>query len=510
MTNRTVTQPSESGFSFAPRGLARVWAAILVIAFSAGAVVGFARADAPAAASVSPLAGPRDLFAHYGLDHQFFASLDDGKPLNGDELEKALKLLYRFQRSVELADIERWAKTDDQWRQISAAPAGQRGEIFRMPGVVRRVTSEEVPESLRARFEMDRYYRCQFEAEGGGNAMVITPRVSKEWKLDEAVEYRSQLTGVLLKETVEGDGSRAEKALAFVAQRMPWYPKTELGELGMDAALLDDVRDRKSIRSEEREAFYQLLAVVGRTKPRELVRSAAQEVVRRREEMEKRLKQADPDSKQHALLTQRLERLRLGSMDVVPLFNEPDRQRGKLVTLDGLARRAVKIRVEDADIVERFGIDHYYEIEIFTNDSQQNPIAFCVREVSPSMPLGEHIHENVRIAGFFFKSWAYATRRPQSEVVEGQRKLTQQQLAPLLIAREAIWLPADQVKPPSLTGLFIAVVLGAFSLWILWSAWRWAWGDRRAEANPFSGGDARLGSLTKPDAAPDFSRLHES
>jgi len=120
--------------------------------------------------------------------------------------------------------------------------------------------------------------------------------------------------------------------------------------------------------------------------------------------------------------------------DVVPLFNDPASQRGKLVTLRGEALRAVEIRVDDPDIVDRFGIRRYYEMEILTDDSQNNPIVCCVAQLPEGMPLGDNINVGVRVTGFFFKSWAYRLGRSKAD---GNRR----QLAPMLIAKTVKRLP---------------------------------------------------------------------
>ncbi len=77
----------------------------------------------------------------------------------------------------------------------------------------------------------------------------------------------------------------------------------------------------------------------------------------------------------------------------------------------GEALRAVRVRVDDPDVVRRFGIRQYYEIEVVTPDSQNNPLVVCVAELPEGLPLGDKIHESVRVAGFFLKSWAYNTAK---------------------------------------------------------------------------------------------------
>ena len=106
-----------------------------------------------------------------------------------------------------------------------------------------------------------------------------------------------------------------------------------------------------------------------------------------------------------------------GLFSVAPLFNEPANQVGELVLLEGTVRRVTRVDVGKtsdgaaSDVARRFGIDHYYELDLFTDDSQNNPIVVCVRELPPGFPVGDGLHEPVRVAGLFFKSWSFESRR---------------------------------------------------------------------------------------------------
>ena len=222
----------------------------------------------------------------------------------------------------------------------------------------------------------------------------------------------------------------------------------------MDAELLDTLRDRQKIGPPQRECFYQMLAAVGRAKPGQLLRRARQE----------------------------LKKEGKTSFSVVPLFNDPADQRGRLVALSGTARRVVKVRVQDPDIVERFGIKYYYEIYLYTPDSQDNPLVFCVRELPQGMPAGSDPRycEQVEVAGFFMQTWSY---RPEL-ANEADGNPNARQLAPLLVGREPRW---TRPAPPAGTnplygliagGLFIAAIA---AIWL--AVWRAAKKDRRFQQN---------------------------
>jgi len=200
----------------------------------------------------------------------------------------------------------------------------------------------------------------------------------------------------------------------------------------------------------QRECFYQMLADAGRAEPGQLLRRARQE----------------------------LKKEGKTSFSVVPLFNDPAKQRGRLVAFSGTARRVVKVRVQDPDIVERFGIRYYYEIYLYTPDSQGNPLVFCVRELPHGMPTGSdpRYSEQVEVAGFFLQTWSY---RPELANEPGGNP-DARQLAPLLIGREPRWTrPSRPVATSPLYGL-VAGGLFIAALAAIWLAvWRSAKKDRR-------------------------------
>jgi hypothetical protein len=225
---------------------------------------------------------------------------------------------------------------------------------------------------------------------------------------------------------LESDDSMSRPVI--VARRVAWHPRTMLGDLDMDVGLFDELSTKPEVTGEDRECFYQLLAAVGRAPARQLSRAVPQEG---------------------------------RNASVVPLFNQPDTQRGRLVELTGTARQAVERRVEDRDIVARFGIDHYFELEVFTPDSQNNPLTFCVRELPREFPQGAKITEPVRVAGFFFKRWGYRTSAADAETGNFRR-----QLAPLLIGREPVWIGPPQVDQRFANGVFL--VLFVVLTGVLW------------------------------------------
>ncbi len=363
--------------------------------------------------------------------------------------------------------------------------ARQRGHVYRLFATAKRVERVELTPDERERFGFDAYYRCQLDS-FGAPVILYTRAVPKDWALDALWTTRAAVppcsSRCAASPPPAGDAEEHEQAgklagrppLVFASLRLAWYPDNLLGRLRMDVGLFDEVSDRSTLK--ERECFYQLLAAVGRGADGYLEREGKKQLAEQRDIFERLADNPDLSPQQHADAARGLERAAAGASDIVPLFNQPDEQRGKLFVLTGEALRAIKIRVVDPDVVRRFDIDHYYELEIVTPDSQNNPVVCCVRKLPPHMPQGESIHENVRVSGFFLKSWAFDTHQ-SAGAESGEQK--RRQLAPLLIAATVEVLGPPTVTRPSQSvklavGLAVVIVLCAGAMWYIRGA------DRRA------------------------------
>jgi hypothetical protein len=416
-----------------------------------------------------------------GLDESFFSGFVDREPVDPAENEKLLLLMHRLER-LPAATAQRVSQVPRTVAGIGAHPDRARGEMIWVRGMATRAERLDVPAELRERFGFDSYYRVTIDSIGA-QAVVYSRRVPKGWPLDQPIAENCSAFAVFAKTLppapVDGEEpsqSPRSPTLLLVADRIGWYSGSLLGQLFMDVALFDDVQDRTPLT--ERECFYELLAAVRHARPERIERAAREQLAEERSRMERSAANEHLDPASRADAKRRLERAQEGASDVVPLFNEPAAQRGKLFVLNGEALRAIEVRVDDPDIVKRFDIHHYYEIELITPDSQNNPIVCCVAEVPPGMPLGVSIHEGVRVTGFFLKSWAFDTPDTKSGAASSGAK--RKQLAPLLVARSIEWQPSRAALPPQSIKLAIGLVavlaaLAAAMLYVHYS-------DRRARA----------------------------
>jgi hypothetical protein len=417
-----------------------------------------AAAELPAAESKKP-SSPREMFRALGVDDAHFDRLADGQPLGARENETLWRVLFRL-RAFASADIERWALSGDELAAAVRQPEKSRGTIFRLDGRVTDVEPIRPPSEAVQRYELARYFRCRLELGSPPElADVYTENVPAEWQKGARPNVSGGARGVFLK-CAEKIGGRP--LLIFAARRLAWYPDTPLGRLDMDVGLLDSAQARKPFNQhspEDREAFYQMLAAVGRATAGQLFQEAKAELPKIPAGWRRTDQQGQPQ------------------YSVVPLFNEPAGQRGRLVELFGTARLVEEIHLDpllDADIIARFGFDHYYQVSLFTDDSQGNPLTFCIRQLPEGMPYGNRPHygETVRIAGFFFKTWSYSVPKMADPALTPGNPKTQKLLSPLLIGRSLVWYPAPQPAENTLANYLIGGLVLLFIVMIWLAGWR--------------------------------------
>jgi len=366
---------------------------------------------------------PQAMFLALGVDPSYFDRLADGTEISPTENETLLRVLYRLRRFPPV-DLERWSGDVADLLEAKE-PAPRRGEIFRLRGRVVEVQPIAVAATDAERFELPLYFRCRMKLEEKDRlAEIDAEQVPPAWRQGAEPDAPGGALGVFLKLGKKLDGRTLP---IFASDRLAWYPETPLGRLGMDVGLLEAAAGESSTSLDTplaREAFYQMLAAVGRAQPGALWRQARRDV-----------------SKVEAA---RRWTNRQGRMlfSVAPLFNDPQSQVGQLVALEGVARRIEEIRLgpDDRDIVARFGFDRYWQVALFTEDSQGNPLTVCVRQLPEGMPYGDRPHyaEEVRTAGFFFKTWSYAARAAVAQ------QSSKRQLSPLLIGNTLQWIPAEK------------------------------------------------------------------
>ena len=443
----------------------------------------------------------RELLALAGWDAQRWASFRDAEPLTNEQRLELLALLRRL-GTFDSFSLAQWARGGPDWDSLLSHPAEHRGEMVSLVGRVRRVERHALSATDAARLELFKYFDCELELNNGaGTATILASRVPDAW-LEMATLDEPASASALFIRTLPTLDDRPHAL--FLSPRLAWHPTQArapavsfgdavLGSLGMDVGSLDDVHNRDRILPSEREAFYELLNAMGRIGANQLIRFAQDNLpaAQKKWAAEAQRLAADDDSTQPAADRQRrllaeeaLQQLSEGRYSVAPLFNDADHQIGELLVLDGVVRRAVRVDVgtapdgQPSDVWQRFGIDHYYELELFTGDSQNYPVVVCVRDLPAGFPTGDEIHELVRVPGFFFKTWLYHTRKTPDGPAAAP-STAQRQFAPLLIGPAPVWLDEQPSAGSPYAGLVGSgvFVLAMVGMWA--AAWWFARGDRR-------------------------------
>lgn len=557
------------------------------------------------AAADTPLAYMRRLLPVGQLDESHLDKLYDGHPIDANETETLLTVLFVVPELPPLK-LREWTQATRPFgvSDLERSPELFRTQVFSMSGRVRRVDRETPVAELQEQFEIEAYYRCQVTLEDGASATVYARTVPAAWlqnerpqgetdedRLDERVSFQ----GVFLKNAGDAGGPAMP---VFVASRLAWHPDTFLGDLGVDVGLLDAVRFSGRITAPEGEAFHQLMAAMQRTSVAEVQRAAeaafdlpgvkptgehashnqfnvtrvtqfglkadvlqrhlrfAAElrteinnvgVLRERAaqlsavlsdlsavrwvqddplagwplcksvatralvavlERRGRLVQSDLAAAEDRLtsMAARLPQAKLPLDDARRSLAELDQLEsgivsdladmrrgspfdlGQAMVFDGVLRRVTKVRVSDDELRQRFGLDHYFQLDVFVNTGapaaiDKTPGAKSVETWpvffwTPSVPPGwetwvdKDVRQKVRIAGVYFRLFEYES----TFAVENSR--IGKQWGPILIGPGVYWRPPaeedNSLYAMIAGGLFAAAVLLA---WL--GLWRFRRGDRR-------------------------------
>jgi hypothetical protein len=417
-------------------------------------------------------ASARDMLAGFGIDKDDFALFDDGRPFSTEELNVLLRVIYRLPNMTP-DDLARWAPQKVDWAELDGDPGEHRGDVYHLHGRAREIVKMELPQEQAEIFDLPHLWRVAVEMDGAPGALEIIARdIPQAWLKTQHVDQPFEAYALFIKRAAPNDAQQADGnpgPLTFVAGRLGWYPDRpdkELGvepvhvylsQLGVDLSEFDALVDRN--KKLPPEPFYQLLAAVGKTD------RAAME------------KYSEPFS-------------------LVDLLQNPQSQRGRIIDLTGHAQQVTKILVDDPDVRERFGIDHYYEIDMFvqlpgqgarivdprdetkTLDYQQYPVTVCVRELPEGLTepgkagVYETVNRDVTLPAVFFKVWAVSTARVR------QLGPDQMQFNPLLIGAEPQVLKYDQLAGPWL-GYIVAAVFGVALIAVWLGVWRSQKGDQK-------------------------------
>jgi hypothetical protein len=225
---------------------------------------------------------------------------------------------------------------------------------------------------------------------------------------------------------------------------------------GVRMDYLSAVRDDTVFRPAESDAWFHLFALVARTSDEELQQASE------------------------------------GPVAYLQLDQQPREYRGRLVTIDGIARAARRITAP----ANAFEVKHYYQVWLQPDRQSDGLIVVYCTQLPTGFPLGEQIAAECSATGFFFKRWAYPS----------QGGIT---TAPLVIAKTLSWQPppvvAEGPPPPPLGEQLLiaaaaALLLAIIALLVILRRGRTS--PAVASAEPPSDVAARLAALDEQQHVP--------
>jgi len=416
--------------------------------------------ETPANAGGTPVAASFvDYLATWNIDRGSRAVLEEPSEWSPAKQETALRVLARLTRVP--------ANLAFQWNadavDIRSLPATQRVQdlLVRVVGRATFVaalplTAEQAEVAGRRPLELVRIV-----TDNGSVIDVLASHVPKAWQRAARIDEPAAVVGLPLSDSpgpvvpFSGDGqSSAAPSLLVAAASVGWFPPTPLGSLGMDYGLFDSVSDGQKLGAGDTEAFYAMLAAMGRATSAGMVSAAG------------------PPG------------------DIVPLINPESgwfaSHRGEPFTVDGVARRATRIEIDDPLRRRQLGVDHYWELFVFVPTAllkvhgrlQENyPVVCCVVTLPEGMPTGQQIGERVRVSGFAFKRYGYPLPEVNISASQGDKEQRgYRQETALLIGKEAAWQPAPsptrEVNAMGWVFLSIAAVIGLAIALAAWSSAR--------------------------------------
>ncbi len=444
---------------------------------------------------------PREILAEVGIGPAELKSIHHTESAFEESNTRTLilQLLYRVAAMPE-RNLEYWANENSKTETLSWNQSTAIGGAFSLKGQVKQIDAIALSEKDLTRFGKKQVYRCQISLpspEGPRRAILYTSLTPGQLPLDQPIDAACGALAIFV------GIDDATGNLLFVANRLAWYPDSLLGDLKMDVGLLETIQNSKPLRGEEYEAFYQMLAAAGRTAAGELSRRAYNQLVhdakqlgdKQREIEAAGLPLSEDDRIEEAVLETRLDYMRKNaSHPFVPLVEHPDRFNGELIMLRGTAYRIVKVRINESEIRKRFGIDHYYQIDMRVNLEHkvklitsrtaegeedkireekivtQHPATFCALSLPPGMPTGDHLLEPIRVAGFYFKNWQYQTAEMRGDQAA-------ERVAPMLIGRAPVW----DVRKPSELEKYGGFIVGILFLLVLLGIWGIVWWTGRSD-----------------------------
>lgn len=376
----------------------------------------------------------QDYWEDVGVSLSMREPFQDGIPWQRLESSSLIKFFYEM-REAPPEFLTAWARPEAELANFEKLSPSQRVdarfELYRITGTLKNVREVPLSSEFYTRFRMRKYWVVEMELSDGRPVSLYSLNIPRLFQTPEKLRSpEAQNARIGAYATLMKFGEGQPPLLYMLTHRLEHYPHNFLGDRGMDFGLFDDL-DRKPLSPKDirsrtqdlqlglhnRECFYRLLHTVSNI-PRGELRKHSMEVL-----LKSPPDRLTDDGKYSSPL---------------PIFQRPIDERGHYFLLRGTAKTVIPVRVEDDDIIERYGITKYYQMAIFTPESGDNPIFVIVTELPEGMKTGhdaEYIVD-VTVPAFFFNTWAYSSRTADGKRVK--------RLTPLLIGGTPIFTPRQE------------------------------------------------------------------
>jgi hypothetical protein len=361
-----------------------------------------------------------------------------------------------------------------RWRG-EADPVAARGEavpladrFVRVRGRATFVAPRDLPADLAELAGRRQYDVVRLIDERAAVVDVVVARAPAAWPRCQAIDEPAEAVGLPLTAGAGPEPTRSGESgwpasshdLLIATTSVSWLPPTPLGRLGVDYGLFDSIVDDRRLEPGDTAAFWAVMAAAARSSSTEIAREAG------------------------------------GPTDVIALI-DPARKwfathRGESVVIDGIARRATRIAIDDPLRREALGVDHYWELEVFAdtptikvNDRIQDryPIVCCVVRLPAGMPSGDSISERVRVPGYGFKRYSYPLKDVTISSSQGDQRIQGERISTALVIAPTV----EWQQPPSPAGVsntlfaVFAGIVGLVAAALAASAWTSRAAAREAE-----------------------------
>ena len=401
------------------------------------------------------------------------AAAEERAELVGESRAIALEALARLAGLLSASVLKEQAGPEFQKTTLgeyAAEPSDKRVVFFQSDGgeeigffvgTLDKLDPIPLNEQEKERAGLSEIYRAQITTDAGAAITVYTGAVPS-FKApaafsSEGAALSRRVAGVGIRFGQERSEPGAEPHAALLSPRLEWIPpETPLGAAGLDLSSYEDA------------PVYPIDALEKEKSPE------------RRKELARALRWTRDDRRPFYGTLAAVKRMRPGSdareplRDVVPLFNRPEENQGRLASFSGWARRVNLVLVEDPDVRAATGLDRYYQIFVYTNDSQGWPLTLCAPELPDGMTVGggREYRRNVDISGYFYKTWAY--RKSGKDAGEPENIDSKEWTrAPLLVGRITKAYPEEEEeeRAPVAPGAVFAAFAALACAWIILRRW---------------------------------------